>query len=166
MRRFNLFTAGLASDPEPPGYGAGYARVTQELAGSELAVKLFELLPGQSVCPYHYEYVEEWLIVLEGRPTVRHPEGEDLVQAGDAICFPAGPEGAHKVTNNGPDPVRLIMFSSGREPSVAVYPDSDKIGVWPGRDEDQVIVPRKAKVDYWEGEPRGAPATEVRGAGP
>jgi hypothetical protein len=45
------------------------------------------------------------------------------------------------------------MFSSGREPSVAVYPDSDKIGVWPGRDEDRVIVPREANVDYWEREP-------------
>jgi uncharacterized cupin superfamily protein len=153
MRRFNLFTARLAIDDEPPGYGARYAHVTQEVGGSELAVKLFELLPGQSVCPYHYEYVEEWLIVLEGRPTVRHPEGEDVVEAGDTICFPVGPDGAHKVTNNGPDPARLIMFSSGREPSVAVYPDSDKIGVWPGRDEDHVIVQREANVDYWEGEP-------------
>jgi uncharacterized cupin superfamily protein len=152
MRRFNLSTATLATDDEPPGYGAGFANVTSAIGGSDLALKVFELLPGQSICPYHYEFVDEWLIVLEGRPTIRHPEGEDTVDAGDAICFPAGPEGAHKVTNNGTDPARLVMFSSGREPSVAVYPDSDKIGVWPGRDEDHVIVQRRANVDYWEGE--------------
>ena len=29
------------------------------------------------------------------------------------------------------------MFSSAREPSVTVYPDSDKIGVWPGNADDR-----------------------------
>ena len=46
-----------------------------------------------------------------------------------------------------------MMFSSAREPAVAVYPDSDKIGVWPGRDSDTVMVKRAdGAVDYWEGE--------------
>ena len=32
---------------------------------------------GESVCPYHYELTEEeWLIVLDGRPTLRTPEGD------------------------------------------------------------------------------------------
>jgi hypothetical protein len=45
------------------------------------------------------------------------------------------------------------MFSSAREPAVAVYPDSDKIGVWPGRREDSVMLRRAdGNVDYWEGE--------------
>ena len=29
------------------------------------------------------------------------------------------------------------MWSSAREPAVAVYPDSDKIGVWPGNSDDK-----------------------------
>src|ERR1700730_10249572 len=100
MRRFNLFGPALErDDDDPAGYGGRYANLTRALGAQELAVKLFELPPGQSICPYHYEYVEEWLVVLEGSPTIRHPEGEEVVEAGDAICFPVGPDGAHKVTN-------------------------------------------------------------------
>jgi len=48
----------------------------------------------------------------------------------------------------------VLMFSSSREPSVAVYPDSDKIGVWPGNDGDELMVRRQdARRDYWDGEP-------------
>jgi uncharacterized cupin superfamily protein len=69
------------------------------------------------------------------------------------ICFPPGPTGAHKVTNRGDAIARIMMFSSAREPAVAVYPDSDKIGVWPGNPEDKVMLRRgDGKVDYWDGE--------------
>ena len=37
--------------------------------------------------------------------------------------------------------------------AVAVYPDSDKIGVWPGNSEDNVMLRRAdGAVDYWDGE--------------
>jgi hypothetical protein len=46
-----------------------------------------------------------------------------------------------------------MMFSSAREPAVAVYPDSDKIGVWPGNSADEVMLRRAdGGVDYWDGE--------------
>ena len=36
---------------------------------------------------------------------------------------------------------------------MAVYPDSDKIGVWPGPQEDHVILRRAdGAVDYYDGE--------------
>jgi uncharacterized cupin superfamily protein len=153
MRRFNILTASLAHDEgEPSQYDAGYARVAPEVGAESLVLNVFELAPGQSVCPYHYEYTEEWMIVLDGRPTVRHPGGEDQLESGDAVCFPSGPQGAHKVTNRTDERVRVIMFSSGEEPAVAVYPDSDKIGVWPGRKQDKIIVRRSAGVDYYDGE--------------
>ncbi len=45
------------------------------------------------------------------------------------------------------------MWSSSREPAVAVYPDSDKIGLWPGNDRDKVLLRRRdGAVDYWDGE--------------
>src|SRR5947208_9796494 len=104
------------------------ARVGAAAGGEELAVKLFEIPPGESLCPYHYEYVEEWLLVLDGTLVLRMPTGESEIQRGDLLCFPAGPEGAHKLTNRGGEPARILMWSSAREPSVAVYPDSDKVG--------------------------------------
>jgi uncharacterized cupin superfamily protein len=63
-----------------------------------------------------------------------------------------GPDGAHKVTNRTGDRVRVLMISTMVEPSVAVYPDSDKIGVWPGDMRDHVLVRREAHTDYWDRE--------------
>jgi hypothetical protein len=48
--------------------------------------------------------------------------------------------------------VRLLMYSTVSEPAVAVYPDSDKTGVWPGDSRDKIMVRRGSRVDYWEGE--------------
>jgi uncharacterized cupin superfamily protein len=150
----NLFSAGFEYDPEDPeGYRAGTAPIGRAAGGEELSVRLFEIPPGESLCPYHYEYVEEWLLLLDGDLVLRVPSGEEQVGRGDVVCFPAGPEGAHKLTNRGAASARIVMFSSAQEPSVAVYPDSDKIGVWPGREEDTVMLRRAdGQVGYYEGE--------------
>jgi uncharacterized cupin superfamily protein len=138
---------------EPDGYRTGAASVGAAVGGKALAVKVFELPAGQSVCPYHYEYEEEWLLVLEGSVSVRTPEGEETLRRGEIACFPAGPQGAHKVGNRDEALARVMMFSSARTPSVAVYPDSDKIGVWPGDPSDKVMLRRAdGAVDYWDGE--------------
>ena len=84
---------------------------------------------------------------------MRTPEGEQDLARGDVVAFAAGPEGAHKVSNRSEQDARLVMFSSAREPSVAVYPDSDKIGVWPGNDADTLMLRRAdGHVDYYDGE--------------
>jgi uncharacterized cupin superfamily protein len=150
MRRFNV-NAPVEYDPEPDGYRAGYAKLHPEVGGQTLFGGLFELPPGQSTRPYHYESGEEWLLVLEGRVTLRHPEGEDELEAGDLTCFPAGPSGAHKLTNRTDTTARVLLVSTRTSPAVAVYPDSDKIGViadWGER----VFAPREAGVDYYDGE--------------
>ncbi len=154
MRRVNLFDAEVGfDDDDPPGYHAGYFRIGPAVGASMLGASLYELAAGESICPYHYEYSnEEWLLVVSGTPTLRHPEGEDELRAGDVVGFPVGPEGAHKVTNRGSEPSRVVIFSTRHEPSVAVYPDSDKIGVWPGDPRDNVLVRRESSVDYWDRE--------------
>jgi uncharacterized cupin superfamily protein len=154
VQRANVFSDEFEYDPsDPDGYRGGMARIGKAAGGEELAVKLFEIPPGQSLCPYHYEYVEEWLLVLEGELVVRVPDGEEQAGRGDLVCFPAGPSGAHKLTNRGDAPARAVMFSSAREPAVAVYPDSDKIGVWPGNPDDRVMLRRAdGDVGYYEGE--------------
>ena len=154
MRRFNVFSGGVEYDADdPPGYRSGMARFGPSIGGSMLGGSVYEIPPGESICPYHYEYGnEEWLIVLKGRATVRHPEGEDELGAGDVVVFPPGPDGAHKVTNRGEETTRVLMISTMIEPSVAVYPDSDKIGVWPGDRRDNILVRRESVVDYWDRE--------------
>jgi uncharacterized cupin superfamily protein len=158
MSGLNAFEAEYRYDEAPEGYAAGEALVgSQNLGkaagGRDLAVRFYEAPPGQHLCPYHYEYEEEWMLVLEGSVTLRTPAGEELLERGALVCFPKGPDGAHKVTGAGESPARVMMFSSAREPAMAVYPDSDKIGVWSPNPEDVVIVRRaEGKVDYWDGE--------------
>jgi uncharacterized cupin superfamily protein len=155
MRKANVFSDACAYDEsDPPGYRSAALHLAKALGGERLAVKVFELPSGQSVCPYHYEYEEEWLVVLEGEVLLRTPEGMQTLSRGDAVCFASGPAGAHKVSNPATDTARVMMFSSAREPAVAVYPDSEKIGVWPGGDNrDKVMLRRPdGDVDYWDGE--------------
>jgi uncharacterized cupin superfamily protein len=151
----NVFDAPFEFDgDEPPGYAAGEAvGIGKAAGGAALTVRVFDLPAGQSLCPYHYEYEEEWLLVLDGEVTLRVPAGERALSRGALVCFPPGPDGAHKVSCRGESAARVLMFSSAREPAVSVYPDSDKIGVWPPNRDDAVMLRRaNGKVDYWEGE--------------
>lgn len=150
----NVFDASFEYDEaDPDGYRGGVARVGEGAGGTELTVKLYELPPGQALCPYHYEYVEEWLLLLDGALTLRTPAGERLMQHGELVCFPSGPGGAHKVATTGERAARFLMFSSARVPAVAVYPDSDKVGVWSSSDGDEFMFRRSdAHVGYYEGE--------------
>ena len=118
---------------EPPGYLCRAARLGPKLGAARLGMSIYDLPPGEAICPYHFEWTdEEWLIVIAGRPTLRTPEGERVLDPGDVVCFPAGPDGAHHVRNAGDDPVRVAIFSTKHEFGIAEYPDSDKIGIWAG----------------------------------
>jgi hypothetical protein len=44
------------------------------------------------------------------------------------------------------------MYSTNTHPAVAVYPDSDKIAAFTGNDDDNVMVRRASKVEYFDGE--------------
>ena len=129
----SLFELELELDEdEPPGYGATYARIGPLVGGEQLGMSVYELGPGLSICPYHYETAEEeWLIVLAGRPTLRTPEGELELEPWDCAFFPTGEAGAHKVTNRRDETVRVCMLSNRLAVATSVYPDSEKVGAWP-----------------------------------
>jgi uncharacterized cupin superfamily protein len=155
MRRFNVFAPDFTYDDDrPAGYRVGTARLGPAIGSHRVSATVYELPPGESTWPYHYEYgAEEWLLVLDGRPALRHPGGEDELEPGDVVCFPDGPEGAHKVTNRGNATARVMILSTYDRPAVAVYPDSDKLGVWPNGEGESMIVRRESAVDYWDREP-------------
>jgi uncharacterized cupin superfamily protein len=154
MRRVNIASPEFDYDSDDPeGFRAGMFRIGTLVGASRLGTSIYELPPGRAICPYHYECgEEEWLIVLEGRPTVRHPEGSDELEPWDVVCFPHGPEGAHRVQNDTDETARVLMFSEVLTPTATVYPDSDKVGVWTGNKEDDVLVKRSSRVGYYEGE--------------
>jgi uncharacterized cupin superfamily protein len=155
MQRINVDELDFSyEDDDPEGYRSGMKRFGKRLGAKVTGVSVYELPPGQAICPYHYEYAEEeWLIVSEGAPTLRTPDGETALRPGDVVFFETGPSGAHKVTNQTDETVRVTMFSDVRHPAATVYPDSDKIGIWTGNRDDDVMVPRTAEVGYYHGEP-------------
>jgi uncharacterized cupin superfamily protein len=130
----------------------GRIDVSRAVGSEATAMYIYDLAPGRSSSPYHYEYEEEWLLVVDGDVVVRTPDGELALARGDLVCFPAGPAGAHKIMNRSESPARVMLFSSARVPTVSVYPDSDKIGVWPGNEADELIFKRGTAVEWSEGE--------------
>ena len=142
-------------DPEDPeGFRSGMKRLGSLVGAQRTGMSIYALPPGQAICPYHYEYgEEEWLVVLEGEPTLRLPEGTRRLKPWDVCAFPVGPDGAHGVRNETDADVRVLMFSEVRVPTATVYPDSDKVGIWTGNAEDDLMVHRGARVPYFDGEP-------------
>lgn len=154
MRRVNISAPPFSYDPEDAeGFRAGMFRPGPQLGATRSGASVYELPPGQAVCPYHYEHgEEEWLVVLEGEPTLRSPGGSERLAPWDVVFFTPGPEGAHAVRNDTQATVRVLMFSTVVWPAVTVYPDSDKIGVYTQVEGDSVIVRRSDGVGYYEGE--------------
>src|SRR3954471_398273 len=113
MRRVSLSNPEMEFDAnDPEGFRAGMFRPGPQLGAKETGASLYEIPPGQTICPYHYEYAEdEWLLVLQGEATLRTPAGEERIGRQDLVFFPRGPEGAHAVRNDTAEAVRVLMFS-------------------------------------------------------
>jgi uncharacterized cupin superfamily protein len=90
--------------------------------------------------------------VIDGRPTVRTPEGTERLEPLDLVFFPAGPEGAHQVRNDSDAAARVLMWSEVVYPTATAYPDSDKVGVWTRDRREDLIVPRSTRTEYYDGE--------------
>ena len=154
MRKVNIRSPefSYAAD-DPAGFRAGMFRFGPLLEASQMGASVYELPPGEAVCPYHYEYAEEeWLLVLIGRPTLRDPDGETELAPWDMLMFETGPAGAHGIYNRTDEPVRVMMWSTVITPAATVYPDSDKIAIWTGNKADDRIVRRSTGLEYFDGE--------------
>ena len=115
-------------------------------------VSVYEVPPGKSAYPYHFHHKnEETFYILSGEGVLKTPEGERAVKAGELLFFPAGEAGAHKLTNiSKTENLVYLDFDVVHDIDVAVYPDSEKIGIW-GMGINK-IYPQNADVDYYDGE--------------
>ena len=114
-------------------------------------VCVYEIPPLKSAYPYHFHYkTEETFYIISGWGILKTPEGERKVSAGELIFFPAGKNGAHKLTN-GSETENLVYIDFGvtHNLNIAVYPDSDNIGNW-GMGINRSF-PESAEMDYYDG---------------
>ena len=95
--------------------------------GERLGASVYELGPGNFIVYHFHHGWEELMIVLEGEPTLRTPDGERRLSRGDTVFFPVGPDGAHALRNDTDAPVRIVMASTLGSPEVAEYPDLKQI---------------------------------------
>jgi uncharacterized cupin superfamily protein len=148
VETFNLFDGELDEAMSEPGFESRAATIGPRLGARLLGMTVYELGDGQRICPYHFHWgTDEFLIVLEGRPVVRTPDGEETLRPGDVTCFPVGPGGGHSVRG----PAKVAMISNeGIQLDVTEYPDSDKIGMW--SEQGTFLIRRGEPAKYFDGE--------------
>jgi uncharacterized cupin superfamily protein len=131
-RIFNLLELKLeVLEDAPRGHRFAGDGLTERVGATATGMGVYELEPGQASWPYHFEVSEEeWLIVIAGEVTLRTPEGERVLRAGDVACFPAGAGGAHAVRNDS-DAIARYAMPSTKAPygGATIYPDSGKVSV-------------------------------------
>jgi uncharacterized cupin superfamily protein len=150
VRHGNLAAIDCAPRPQlPDGFKRGSNRLGAALGATRTGLSVYELPPGQAIGPYHYEEPEEeWLLVVSGMPTLRHPGGEKKLEPWDLVFFPPGPDGAHLVRNNTETTVRVAMFSSsGAAAGAVVYPDTDLVWMWTEDESVDLVVKRSNAED-------------------
>jgi uncharacterized cupin superfamily protein len=134
----------------PPGFAFSEVSASERNGSELIGATLYEFEPGNQLWPYHFHAGnEEWGIVVSGTPTLRAPEGERELRAGDVVGFPQGEDGAHTFYNRGSEPSRIIIFSTLNS-GHCTYPDSDKV-TGGGR-----VFRRSDAAGYWDGEESGA----------
>lgn len=152
----NINAANYEDRGGPPGFRARRARIGYELGTELVGLSLWQLPPGESAYPYHFHYSdEEVVIVIEGRPSLRTPDGTRVMEEGEAVRFPLGEDGAHQISNHTDIPVTFLALSSHGRPDIVVYPDSEKLGASERRPDGTGLrhffrIPDA--VDYWDGE--------------
>ena len=154
----NLFDDVWRPGEERDGYASRERLVGEELGAALWGGTMYELGPGERICPYHWHVgEEEWLLVAAGTPTLRTPDGERVLRAWDVAVFRRGPEGVHEVRNDGDAVACVLLLSSLSDPEVSVYPDSGKVGAsggWSRSDDVRVGLRNRpeANIEYFDGE--------------
>jgi uncharacterized cupin superfamily protein len=111
------------------------ARLLERPPGTRLVGAVWELDPGAASGPYHVHHAtEELLLVLDGSPTLRSPDGERELSRGEVVHFAVGADGAHQLLNRSDAPVRYLMVGAHTGTDAIEYVDERRVVVystWP-----------------------------------
>ncbi len=148
----NLRDEHLEHKAQHPGYEYKKRKIVGRGDAKQCVVSVYEIPPGKAAYPYHFHSSnEEVFFILKGSGKLITPEGERAVGEGDFLFFPAGESGAHKLVNaSETQHLIYIDFDTKNDIDIAVYPDSNKIGVWGGGINRTFRL--DDNVDYYEGE--------------
>jgi uncharacterized cupin superfamily protein len=153
VKVFNLNGDKWDRQEDREGWRSKDAWVGYHIGAELLGGSMYELEAGDKLWPYHTHHAnEEWVVVLRGTPTLRTPEGEQVLNEGDVVCFPRGKEGAHQLVNRTSEPIRVLMLSTLVAPDIVEYLDTGKVGARSVAGERIMLSKPGPELDYWEGE--------------
>lgn len=114
----------------PDPFGARVAgRIKRQLGDffglQNFGVNLTELSPGaESALLHRHSRQDEMIYVLEGTPTLRMEDGEQLLQPGMCAGFPSG-GAAHHLVNRTETAVRYLEIGDRTPGDEGFYPEDD-----------------------------------------
>ena len=153
MKIFNLYSDEWDEPRDREGWRIKEAFVGHHIGGELIGASMAEVEPGNKMWPYHTHHAnEEWVLVLRGEPTLRTPEGEEILKEGDVVAFRRGKEGAHQIINRTDAPIRVLMLSSMIAPDIVEYLDTGKVGSRSIAGERIFFSRPGPEVDYWDDE--------------
>lgn len=152
IRKANIDELTPVRKAEHPGYTHDRRHFVKHGERAQMVACVYELQPGNAMCPYHYHLQnEELFYIISGTGLLRTPEGEEPVGPGDLIYFPANENGAHKLLNTSETEVlRYLDVDTNNAVDLCFYPDSGKLGIW-GSKHNAVYMQDDTHA-YWDGE--------------
>ena len=99
--------------------------------GNQTVVAFYTIPPGKSNYPFHYHTAnEEVFYIISGDGILETADGARTITAGDIIVCPAGPRGAHKITNSSTEMDLVYLdVDTNNTPDIAFYPRANKVGI-------------------------------------
>jgi uncharacterized cupin superfamily protein len=137
------------------GFTCSRARLSRQAGAERLGLSLWEVPPGEAAYPYHAHLGEEELVVvLEGQPSLRTPDGWRELEQGEVVSFLRGERGAHQIVNRSDATVRFLAFSTNGDPDIVLQLDAGKVGAFERRPDGsglRIWLRREDEVDYYDG---------------
>ncbi|MBV8142028.1 MAG: cupin domain-containing protein [Verrucomicrobia bacterium] len=158
MRKVNTNDLAEITWASPKGKFAGAGKEVSEALGrvrgsmnlSErhpFDVEILRIAPGRIPYPYHSHSAQwEFYHVISGRGRIRHEEGTEPIERGDAFLFQPGQP--HQLLNDSSEDLILYVVADNPFGESCYYPDSQKWAVH----SPEVRAIRSEPLDYYDGE--------------
>lgn len=107
----------------------GFETLHLSVAGglTQFGAYIDTLQPGAWSSHRHWHEAEdEFILILDGRATLRDDDGMTDLHPGDAVCWRHGDPNAHHLTNRGETPCRWLIVGARALGDVCHYPDDGR----------------------------------------
>jgi uncharacterized cupin superfamily protein len=106
--------------------GRHFRRLADAFGLTQFGVNLVRLTPGAASALRHAHSAEdEFVLVLEGTPTLVTNEGEESLSPGLCVGFPCGSGDAHHLVNRTEADVIFLVVGTRADHDAVTYPDVD-----------------------------------------